>query len=140
MLKDEPLTKIVKQNSTKISLGKSAVAYDLWYETFTKLKFDDYAKKANNVEKSLKGLSVKQREDAYWENMSNRNTKKMPKFVPDYAIDNDFSLFPESYTHWNLSKFTDLQSIIHMVCVSQCFITFSQFYFRSFFRNKLFLF
>lgn len=114
--KDEKLTTIVDQKSTKITLGQSAV-YDLWYDSFTEMKFSDYEKLAMAAEKSYVGMSQKQREDAYWQNISKRALNKMPKFVPIYAIDNDISLFPDSYTHWNLNKFTGQESIIHMVCI-----------------------
>lgn len=118
------LTKIVQQVSTKIPFGQSAV-YDLWYETFTKMQFSEYEKRANEAELFAKGMSIKQREDAYWANLSKRASTEKPEFVPDYAIDNELSLFTDDYTHWNLNKFTGSDSIIHLVCLSLFFLTFS---------------
>lgn len=114
---DKKLTIVVQQNSTKINYGQLAV-YNLWYKGFTEMKFFDYEKLAIEAEIPYFGMSPKQREDAYWQNISKRSRNAMPKFIPIYAIDNDFSLFPESYTHWNLNEFTGLKSIIHMVCIS----------------------
>lgn len=114
--KNEILKNIVHRNSTKITLGESA-AYDLWYESYSKMKFGKYEEMAKKAETRYTGMSVKQREDAYWANISKRDNNKKTKLIPVYAIDNNISLFPETFTHWNLSKFTCAESIIHMVCI-----------------------
>lgn len=120
---NEMLLKIVEQMSTKIAIGQSA-AYDLWYENYSKMKFSEYAKNANEAEQFLEGMTAKEREDEFWANMSKRANTAQPKFIPEYAIDNELSLFPDCYTYWNLSKFTGSESIIHMVCILQYFTTF----------------
>lgn len=49
-------------------------------------------------------------ESKFWEGLTT-SVGRSP--IPIYAIDNEFSLFPDNWTMWNLNKLSAKESILH---------------------------
>lgn len=72
----------------------------------TYAKFSMLAKKAEN---KFEGKTIEQMEDLFWLGLG--ETEAL------YGMNNEFSLFPEDCTMWNLGKFTQNESLIHRVII-----------------------
>lgn len=111
---------------------------NLQYDDEPRMTYAEFSKLAKKTEAEFEGKTNEQMEDLFWDGL--RDNKML------YGMDNQFSLFPDDYTVWNLSKFTQKESLIHRVIIiyffSSLLITwaFSVFLFRmTFGRSRAFI-
>lgn len=100
--KEYPLGNVILQTATELGCG-----FELSYEKKTKLTLGKFVEKANLGEASLRIKNAREYEDTFWSSLLEQEPKM-------YAIDNDGTLFSENSELWNLSRFTRLDSIMHV--------------------------
>lgn len=79
------------------------------------MKLGDFKVRSTELFKDIENSSIAEKEDRFWQNMTERSENGINSATPMYAIDNDFTLFDNQTKHGNLSKFSYADSIIHPV-------------------------
>lgn len=102
----------------KLTNFKSKV-YDLAVDE-EEMTLGDFKKQAKKSQNMLGELTIEEFENAHWNQMKSHGKRRLRRFTPTYATDNDLSLFPSSPIG-NLAKFGYKESIIHSV---SCFLYF----------------
>lgn len=92
-------------------------AYELSFDGKKIMKYGKYAGLAQKEDALKEGYTMKDHENEYWQDIAERSKpgNRKVKTTPQYSIDNMISLFPDDQKYWNLNKFTDSESIIHLV-------------------------
>lgn len=68
--------------------------------------------KERSAEFEMPGLGLDEIEDTFWQKIKSRScSANEPN--PIYSIDNEKTLFPTEWAHWNLNKIDSVVSIIH---------------------------
>lgn len=79
------------------------------YDNETSMTYANFSKLAMEKQSEFESLSIEEMENRFW------NPARMHKNVAQYGLDNSFSLFGNECQLWNLSKFTNIESLIHQV-------------------------
>lgn len=119
----KPRSKSIAANRV-LNAVKSISADPIRNTNCANLRYDDepkmtYAKLSNLAKKTedkFEGKTIEQMEDLFWIGLG--------KTEALYGMDNQFSLFLEDCTVWNLSQFTQNESLIHRVIMIYFFSTY----------------
>lgn len=113
------LMNIRTQKATKtaaaVGTKSDSAVFVLNVEKNRKMLHSTFKKLALKMQGGFEGKTFAELEDSHWQNLAQR-TSKGCKLIPLYAIDNEFSLYPEDCEFWNMNKFTGKESMIHEVC------------------------
>lgn len=82
---------------------------NLRYSDEPEMTYVEFSELAKKTEAKFERKTIEQMEDRFWIGLG--DTEAL------YAMDNEFSLFPDDCTVWNLSKFTQNESLIHRVII-----------------------
>lgn len=82
----------------------------------TKTKYANFLKAAMANDLKIKE-TTDEIEDRFWANLTNRGENAV-----QYSIHNPITLFPAEHRYWNISNFSEFDSLIHGVCILYDFI------------------
>lgn len=102
-----------------VSPIRNANCSQISYENETQMTYTKFSKLAEEKEAEFQSLTIDEKEDLFW------NSARMHENVTFYALDNPFSLFGDDCKFWNLSKFTNAESLIHQVSNLFIFVVFA---------------
>lgn len=100
--------KLMRVVSQKVESISSGMAFNMSFSE-RKQTYASFKRKALSCDENL---NIQEYEDRFWEYMKRGVSNSMK---PSFGIDNNFSLFGESCSSWNLNKLTYSDSIIHKV-------------------------
>lgn len=107
---DKILNKCVEMTTRKLSRGSGV--FMLTFQKEKKMTLKEYKRIALN-EISERNRDYDAVETQFWQHTNESSSQKVLKSHTIYAMDNDFSRYPDECTSWNLNKLTNVESIIH---------------------------